>query len=172
MLPIFLRPAEKRALDLISDWPWIGLGELAGLMGVSPQRASQLVNPLEGFRLVARPDAAGGRLALTDRGLTLLARRDRTSVSLAKKRWSAALEDPDTPFEWRNVAGRRSRQLLRNLEHTDAVHGFLAALAAQASLLEWEAIQIDSTPEGVPSLPPRRTDARRQPRRFRRPQTR
>ncbi len=143
MLPIFLRPAEKRALDLISDWPWIGLRELAGLMGVSPQRASQLVNPLEGFRLVARPNDAGGRLALTDRGLTLLARRDRTSVSLAKKRWSAALEDPNTPFEWRNVAGRRSRQLLRNLEHTDAVHGFLAALAAQAPLLEWEAIQID-----------------------------
>ena len=143
ILPLFLRPAEKRALDLISDWPWVGLGELAGLMGVSPQRVSQLVNPLEGFRLVDRPDDAGGRLVLTDRGLTLLARRDRTSVSLAKKRWSAALEDPEAPFEWRNVAGRRSRQLLRNLEHTDAVHGFLSALASQAPLLGWETVQID-----------------------------
>ena len=143
MLPLFVRPAEKRALDLISDWPWVGLGELAGLMGVSPQRASQLVNPLEGFRLVARPDDAGGRMALTDRGLTLLARRDRTSVGLAKKRWSFGLENADAPFEWRNVTGRRSRQLLRNLEHTDAVHGFLSALSTQAPLLGWETVQID-----------------------------
>ena len=143
MLPVFLRPAEKRALDLISDWSWIGLGELAGLMGVSPQRASQLVNPLEGFGLAARPSEAGRRLVLTDRGLTLLARSDRTSVALAKKRWSAALEDPEAPFEWRNVTGRRSRQLIRNAEHTGAVHGFLAALVAQAPLLGWEIVQID-----------------------------
>ena len=41
--------------------------ELAGLLGVSQPRATQLVNPLEGFGLVARPRDAGGRLALTDR---------------------------------------------------------------------------------------------------------
>ena len=143
MLPLFVRPAEKRALDLISDWPWIALTELAGLMGVSPQRASQTVIPLEGFGLAARVPEAGRRLALTDRGLSLLARRDRTSVGVAKKRWSLAPEDAQAPFEWRNVTGRRSRQLLRNIEHTDAVHGFLAALAAQAPLLGWEIVQID-----------------------------
>ena len=132
MLPLFVRPAEKRALDLISDWPWIGLGELAALMGVSPQRASQAVIPLEGFGLAARIRHGGRRLALTDRGLSLLARRDRTSVGVAKRRWSIALEDREGPFEWRNVTGRRGRQLLRNIEHTAAVHGFLAALAAQA----------------------------------------
>ena len=143
MLPLFVRPAEKRALDLISDWPWIALSDLAGLMGVSPQRASQLVNPLEGFGLAARPSEVGRRLALTDRGLTLLARRDRTSVGVAKKRWSFAPEDAEAPFEWRNVTGRRSRQLLRNLEHTDAVHGFLSALSTQAPLLGWEIVQID-----------------------------
>ena len=143
MLPLFVRPAEKRALDLISDWPWIALTELAGLMGVSPQRASQTVIPLEGFGLAARVPEAGRRLALTDRGLSLLARRDRTSVGVAKKRWSLAPEDAEAPFEWRNVTGRRSRQLLRNIEHTDAVHGFLAALAAQAPLLGWEIVQID-----------------------------
>ncbi len=81
MLPVVLRPAEKRALDLISDWPWISLGELAGLLDVTPQRASNIVIPLEGFGLAARPREAGGRLALTDRGLSLLARRDRTSES-------------------------------------------------------------------------------------------
>ena len=143
MLPLFVRPAEKRALDLISDWPWIALGELAGLMGVSPQRASQLVNPLEGFGLTTRLPEADRRLALTDRGLSLLARRDRTSVPVAKKRWSVAPEDGEAPFEWRNVTGRRGRQLLRNIEHTAAVHGFLAALAVQAPLLGWETVQVD-----------------------------
>ena len=143
LLPVFLKPAEKRALDLVSDWPWITLTDLAGLLGVSVPRASQLVNPLEGFRLVTRPRHAGRRLALTDRGLTLLARRDRTSVGVAKRRWSIALEDADAPFEWRNLTGRRSRQLLRNIEHTAAVHGFLAALTAQAPLLGWEIAQLD-----------------------------
>ena len=140
MLPVMLRPAEKRALDLISDWPWIALGELAGLMDVTPQRASNIVIPLEGFGLAARPREAGGRLALTDRGLSLLARRDRTSVAVARKRWSTALEDAEGPLEWRNVTGGRTRQLLRNMEHTAAVHGFLAALAAQARLLGWEIV--------------------------------
>ena len=77
---------------------------------------------------------AGRRLALTDRGLSLLARRDHTSVGVAKRRWSIALEYPEGPFEWRNVTGRRGRQLLRNVEHTAAVHGFLAALSTQAPL--------------------------------------
>ena len=143
MLPVILKSAEKRALDLISDWPWVALQELAGLMGVSPQRASQLVNPLEGFGLASRPRDAGGRIVLTDRALTHLARRDRTSVGVAKRRWSVALEDAETPLEWRNLSGRRTRQLLRNVEHTSAVHGFLAALTVQAPLLGWEIAQLD-----------------------------
>ena len=143
MLPLLLSPAEKRALDLISDWPWIALGDLARLMGVSHQRVSQLVNPLEGFGLVVRPRDAGRRLSLTDRGLALLSRRDRTSVGVAKRRWSIAPLDADAPFQWRNLTGRRSRQLLRNIEHTAAVHAFLAALSGQAPLLGWQVVQLD-----------------------------
>ena len=45
LLPATLRPAEKRAIDLVSDWPWICLKDLAGMLGVSPQRASQVVIP-------------------------------------------------------------------------------------------------------------------------------
>ena len=158
MLPVILKSAEKRALDLVSDWPWIALQELAGLMGVSPQRASQLVNPLEGFGLVSRPRDAGGRIVLTDRALTLLARRDRTSVGVAKRRWSVALEDAETPLEWRNLSGRRTRQLLRNAEHTSAVHGFLAALAVQAP--SWGGRSPSSTrPEGPCGPPPCPTDS-------------
>ena len=143
MLPVMLSPAEKRTLDLISDWPWISMKDLAGLLGVSDPRVTQLVNPLEGLGLAVRPSDAGGRLALTDRGLALLARRDRTSVGVAKRRWSIALEDAEAPLEWRNVSGRRTRQLLRHVEHTAAVHGFLAGLTAQARLLGWEIAQLD-----------------------------
>ena len=143
LLPATLKPAEKRALDLISDWPWIALTDLAGLMGVSPPRASQLVTPLERFRLVARPIAGSGRMTLTNRALSLLARRDRTSVTVARRRWSAAPLFPGTPFVWDNVTGARSRQLLRNVEHTAAVHSFLAAMTVQAGLLDWEVSQVD-----------------------------
>ena len=86
----------------------------------------------------------GGRgLALGDRGLALLARRDRAAVGLARRRWSAAPLDPDAALSWRNVSGRRSRQLLRHLDHTTAVHGFVAALSRQASDLGWEVSQLD-----------------------------
>ena len=74
LLPATLRPAEKRAIDLVSDWPWIALQDLAGMLGVSRQRASQVVIPLEALKLLARPPGAGGRLALTDWALTFLAR--------------------------------------------------------------------------------------------------
>ena len=142
-LPILLRPAEKRALDLIFDWPWMVRTELASLMAVSDRRVSQLVNPLEGFGLVTRPIDGSGRLALTDRGLALLARRDRTSVAVLRRRWSVMPVDADTPYTWRNVSGGRSRQLLRNIEHTGAVHAFIASLARQAHALGWEVVQID-----------------------------
>ena len=142
-LPVLLRPAEKRALDLIFDWPWMLRKELASLMDVSTRRASQLVNPLEGFGLVTRPIDGSGRLALTDRGVALLARRDRASVAVARRRWSVAPVDYEAPLEWRNVTGGRSRQLLRNIEHTGAVHAFVAALARQAHALGWEVVQLD-----------------------------
>ena len=96
-LPVLLKPAEKRALDLIYDWPWLLRTELASLMAVSERRASQLVNPLEGFGLVTRPIDGSGRLALTDRGVALLARRDRTSVAVARRRWSVAPVDAEAP---------------------------------------------------------------------------
>ena len=143
MLPALLEPAEKRALDLLHDWPWITAKDLAGLLGVSGPRVSQLLSSLERFGLATRVQAAGRRLALTGAGLALLARRDRTSVGVAKRRWSVTPADQQVSFGWRNVSGRRSRQLLRNLDHTAAVHGFIAALAHRARSLGWELVQLD-----------------------------
>ena len=146
LLPVLLRPAEKRALDLLADWPWLARDDLAGLLDVSRPRASQLTAALErlglatGFQLDAR------RLALTDRGLKLLARRDRVSTGEARQRWSVDADgggsngaESGQPV----VSGRRSRQLLRDLEHTAAVHRFVAALVRQARGLGWEVEQLD-----------------------------
>ena len=144
LLPALLRPTEKRTVDVIADWPWIDQTGLRRLLGVSEPRAWHLLASVERFGLAARiPIEGRTRWALTDRGLGLLARRDRTSVGAARKRWSVRPVQPGTPLAWRNVSGTRSRQLLRNIDHTSAVHGFVAALAAQAPSLGWEAVQLD-----------------------------
>ena len=140
LLPALLRTAEKRALDLLSDWPWLEPKDLAGLLGVSQPRVSQITAALKGFGLVVRVPASERRLALTDLALGMLARRDRTAVGGARKRWSAAPLDAD---DWRGVSGRRSRQLLRDVKHTAAVHRFIASLSKQARDLGWEMEQID-----------------------------
>ena len=140
MLPALLKPAEKRVLDILSDWPWIAIDDLAGLLGLVRTRAYEIAAALQGFGLVTRVPAGGRRLTLTDQGLAMLARRDRAAVGGARKRWSAA---PTDAGDWRSVSGRRSRQLLRNMEHTAAVHGFMAALATQARDLGWQTDQLD-----------------------------
>ena len=142
-LPVLLKPAEKRALGLLADWPWLLQRDMADLLGVSETRISRLMTPLQGFGLASRTPAAGGRLALTGRGLAFLSRRDRASVSVARRRWSVNPIDHTKPMDWRNVSGGRSRQLLRNLDHTAAVHGFLSALTRQCRALAWEIAQLD-----------------------------
>ena len=143
-LPAILKSTEKKALDLLSDWPWITLKNLAAILAVSESRVSQVVSGLEDFCVVARlASGSRTRLVLTDRGLGVLAHRDRSSLSIAKKRWSSEHIDPEAPLEWRNVSGSRSRQLLRNVEHTGGVHAFVAALAEQSRTLEWEIAQLD-----------------------------
>ena len=119
--------------------------------------------------LVARVPAAGGRLAATDRGLAMLARRDRIAVGLIRKRWSPAPLDAGVEGIWRDVRGRNSRQLLCNLEHTPAVRGFATALAQQARDLGWKVVQLDPPRQGVAVLPPRRRAALRPSRRLRHP---
>ena len=143
LLPAALRPAEKRLSDLLHDWPGIAPEHLRGLMGVSRARFYEIMATLTGTGLVRRVAIEGNRLALSDRGLALLARRDRASVGAARKRWSVSPIDPGVPEGWRNVSGRRTRQLLRHPEHTAAVHRFVAALAMQSRSLGWVLMQLD-----------------------------
>ena len=143
LLPARLKPAEKRSVDLIADWPWLAPEHLEGLIGVGRRRVSQLTRSLEALGLVAMPRIERRRLALTDRALTALAHRDRASPAEARRRWSAGDDGQAAGTDWREVPGRRSRQLLRHIGHTESVHGFAAALSAQARTLEVELAQLD-----------------------------
>ena len=144
LLPTLLRPSEKRALDALYDWPWIAGDDLAAILGVTRQRLSQVVHRLDGFGLLSRVDGyRPRRLALGDKGLALLARRDRAAVGAARKQWSVEPLDAEVPLSWRNVSGAGSRTLLRNIEHTEAVHGFIASLAWQARSRGVDVVQLD-----------------------------
>ena len=144
MLPAMLKPAEKRALDLLSDWPWIAPAHLGELLGVKRSMLSRILVRLQELGLAVNVDLEGSRrLALSDRALAMLARRDRSSVGAARKRWSVKAADAKAPLDWRNVSGRRSRQLLRNIEHTEAVHWFVAVLERQAHSRSREIVQLD-----------------------------
>ncbi len=143
MLPALLKPTEKRVLDLLCDWPWITPAHLGVLLGLGRSRLSAIVQRLEAMGLLVDSAVAGRRrLGLSDRGLAVLSRRDRASVGDARKRWSIAPLDPGAAG-WRNVSGRRSRQLLRNIEHTASVHAFISALAEQARASSWEVGELD-----------------------------
>ena len=133
LLPVVLKPTDKRVLDRLSDWPWITLEDLAGLLGLSESYLSGVCLRLVRLGLVSRVSLNGSkRLALSRRGLALLARRDRASVSTAIRRWSAECDDGQPRTCWREVPGTRSRPLARTMEHNQAVHRFMAGLVRQA----------------------------------------
>ena len=133
LLPAVLKPAEKGVLDRLADWPWIVGEDLSDVVDLSPSRTSTLCLHLTRLGLVSRISLQGRRrLALSRRGLTLLARRDRASVSRAVQRWSAGAVEDNGAVEWRGVPGSRSRPLARTIEHTESVHRFMATLVTQA----------------------------------------
>ena len=133
LLPVVLKPAEKRMLDCLADWPLITAVDLGGILGLSPSGVSKLARPLGELGLLSDVPIDGRRrLALSDRGLAVLARRDRVSVGAAYRRWSVEPIDGESPTSWRDVPGGRSRSLARTIDHTQAVHRFLATLARQA----------------------------------------
>ena len=139
-----LSAVEQRALNLIGDWPWLRIDHLADLLDCGQRRSRQVLNALTRHKLVVSHRVDGrSRLALSDDGIVHFARRDRAAVGTAKQRWSVEPQDSDRPFGWRNLVGARSRQLLRHLKHTEAVHRFVSQVAKQASECGLEIIQLD-----------------------------
>ena len=147
LLPARLGASEKRVLDAIGDWPWIRPAHLRPLLGVGARRLAQLLQRLTELDLVRAVMISGRRrLVLTDAGIACLARRDRTAVGDARKRWSVRRGvpvEPGSALGWRKVPGLRARQLLRNLDHTEAVHGWGAGLAEQAAARSQQLVQFE-----------------------------
>ena len=112
----------------------ITVEDLSGILDLSDSRTWRLAARLNRLDLVAAVHLAGQRrFALSDGGLALLARRDRVSVGAAVRRWSVEPMDDEPPSSWRDLPGARARPLTRTIEHTQAVHGFMAALSRQAN---------------------------------------
>ena len=115
-------------------WPECWAPPPAGLPGGHPPGSPQAGGPAPGVRRAPGPHRPGAGAAgppgphVAEHGEGPVERRSPV---------------PRRPFEWTNVAGGRSRQLLRNLEHTAAVHAFLASMTTQAAFLEWEVVQLD-----------------------------
>ena len=133
LLSLALDAGSKRVLDLIALWPWIGLADLKDLLGVSRARTYQLLDRPLRLGLVVRTRHDGrARYALGDRGIAFHARRDRVATSMALRRWSPSRGGPESPLSWQSVRGSRTRQLARHIDHTVAVHSFMAAISRQA----------------------------------------
>ncbi len=137
LMSTILKTTEKRMLDCLFQWPWITSEDLAGILGISRSGIYQTASRLGKYGLVSRIDIGGWRrLALSGRCLALMARRDRTSVSAALKRWGVGPQNGVSSQSWRDVPGKRSRHLIRYIDHTSAVYGFVAALARQARAID------------------------------------
>ena len=129
-LAVQLTGAEKDALDLLAAWPLCTTDQLAGLMGgITRRRANQVLNSLAGHSLMFTD---GQRHAVTDEGLSYLARRDRAAVGPVLGRWSARKRrrrNARTPV----YAGTALRSIASQMEHHDAITGFAAMLTAEAA---------------------------------------
>ena len=143
LLPSVLNPADKRVLDLVADWPGITHANSRAILGLRPSRFSQIAARLREAGLTSSISLNGRRLVPTARALGMMARRDRASVSIARRRWSAGNATGRKGVDWRAVPGRRLRQLLRHVEHTHAVHSYLASTIASARNEGWELGQLD-----------------------------
>ena len=127
-----LSPAEKRALDLITDNPMIPREHLARWLGVSDGRLSQMSrSPVNDWRLVEqRGKRSDVRYTLSDRGIRYITRRDRAQLATTMAAWSTepATDNHGQP----RPLGHRILTWQRQTSHADGITWFLSELAAEA----------------------------------------
>ena len=135
-------PAEKRALDLITDHPMIPREHLARWLGVSDGRISQMTRSLvNDWALVEQHGKRSDvRYTLSERGIGYITRRDRAQLSTTMAAWSteAATDNHGRP----RPLGHRILTWERQTSHADGITWFLSELAAEAradgaSELQW-----------------------------------
>ena len=120
-----LTATEKQALDLLAAWPLCTTEQLGGLLGgVSDRRVNQVLGPLRRRGLVRRQ---GDALALTDEGLTYIARRDRAAVGTVLDRWSSEGDGSG------RYAGTALRTLASQHEHQKGLLVFFDMLCSEVA---------------------------------------
>ena len=133
-MPVDLQGAEycpltvrqRKLLTLLSDWLLLKFNDVKILMGgLRTKIVRNMLNELIERSLVsARAQMLKSRrYALTDDGLILLQRGNRTSLANAKKRWS--LDSPDPEHD------RLMRKLIREARHTDGIQRFASKLKSE-----------------------------------------
>ncbi len=137
-----ITPAEKRALDLITDHPMIPREHLARWLGVSDGRVSQVTRSLTHTwgLLEQHGKRADVRYTLSERGIGYITRRDRAQLSTTMAAWST---EPSADNHGRpRPLGHRIHTWERQTSHADGITWFLSELAAEAradgaSELQW-----------------------------------
>ena len=142
-LPVLLKPAQKRVLDLLAGWPWLLQKDLAACWAFLRLAFLASSRRWRGSSWWRAPQSPGADWPSPIRGW-----HSWPEGTAPRWAWPAAggASTPLMPPIHRTGAtssGGRSRQLLRNLDHTAAVHGFLASLARQARARGWDVAQLD-----------------------------
>ena len=127
-----ISPAEKRALDLITDHPVIPREHLARWLGVSDGRVSQMTRSLANtWGLVEQHGKRSDvRYTLSDRGIRYITRRDRAQLATTMAAWST--EDTADNHGQLRPLGHRILTWQRQTGHADGITWFLSELAAEA----------------------------------------
>lgn len=135
-------PAEKRALDLITDHPMIPREHMARWLGVSDGRVSQMTRSLtHTWALVEQHGKRSDvRYTLSEQGIRHITRRDRAQLTTTMTAWSTepATDNHGQP----RPLGHRILTWERQTIHADGITWFLSELAAEAradgaSELQW-----------------------------------
>ena len=137
-----MTPAEKRAVDLVTDHPMIPRRHLAHWLGVSDGRVSQMTRSLAAtWGLIEQHGKRGEvRYTLSGPGIGYVTRRDRAQLTTTMAAWSTE-ETADNQGRPRPL-GHRILTWKRQTRHADGITWFLSQLAAEAradagSELQW-----------------------------------
>ena len=123
-LSLTLGRAEKRVLGLLAGWPFCSTEQLAGLMeGVSRRQANHVLRSLRDQGLVQREELG---YVLSDKGITYLARRDRTAVGPTLDRWTPLRDE-------QGYIGSALQTMANQHRHQAGITEFCANLSAEAA---------------------------------------
>lgn len=146
-LPLLLAPLEKRVIDLVAAWPLLTTQDLAGFLGITRQGAEKALIQPANLGLVDRVLVDGyrtRRLVVSDRGLLMLARRDRLPTQHTLHQWSSTTRNGAVRFHHRHIRGVRMRALARSITHTASMCWFFAMLHLQARELGGHLVNVES----------------------------